>query len=84
MDIKERVEYVIKAKVGQGGKKGEDRFVPHAHQSDIDKAVDRFEMMKVSMETKVNGLIISMEKNTIKTRTIDFTKEAEKLLHNRK
>ena len=82
MPIKERVEYVIKAKVGQGGHKGEERFVPNAHQSDVTKAVEHFNMIEQSMNTKTHGHIITIEKHIIKTKIMDFTKDARKLLEN--
>jgi hypothetical protein len=76
------VEYVIKAKVGQGSKKGELVFVPHSHQSDVTKAVTHFDNYRNSMEVKVKGLDVWIEKHIIKTKVMQFTRDAEIMLKN--
>jgi len=84
MPTKERVEYVIKAKVAQGSQKGETRFVPHSHQSDVTRAVEHYQMIRDSMEAKVKGLDVTIEKHRIRTKVMQFTKDAEKMLQNGK
>jgi hypothetical protein len=82
MPTKERVEYVIKAKIGQGGKKGEMVFVPHSHQSDVTKAVTHFDNYRKGMEARTKGHDVWIEKHIIKTKVMQFTRDAETILKN--
>ena len=81
-EFKERAEYVIVAKVGQGGKKGEQVFVPHSHQSDVSSAVKHFDKYRKSMDARTKGLDVTIEKHIIRTKIIPFTEDALKMIEN--
>lgn len=73
----EKSEYIIKAKDHQG-----EVFVPHAFQSDVTSAVQHYNNVKNSIETRTKKLKVWIEKHIVTRKVTDFTEDAEKMLKN--
>lgn len=75
MKTTDSVEYQVCAK----NKKG-SIFVPNAFQTDIRAALTIYNGYKNGLEAKSTGAKVWIEKRFIKTKVMDFTATAEKML----